>query len=330
MGPLAEPMDASTWKDSQLNCMGLFSHSDQQNAAATLKCQELGRNAKGTGGRIADALQGLGKNAESFSIAGTSTWSEGFNTLQQIIDSKAGSVRFTDPATMQPLVNTITAREHSNVYCEEFSKSLKSFVDSSETLGTKLDGVTLATSYTASSGLQKQLHQVSRLISARTARGAERDMFFVSIGGFDAHSNAAESLELKFTEINDAIQGFVAEMRDQNMWDSVVFVSHSEFGRSLTTNGYGTDHGWGGNYFVLGGKVIGGKILNTYPTDILEGHSMDAGRGRMIPHVPFENVMVPIAEWLGVDSSHHSTVFPNKHRFTVGTHILAENTLFNP
>merc|ERR1719401_879546 len=217
---------------------------------------------------------------------------------------------------MSPMVKSITDRQHANVYCEEYAKSLAHFVDQSEALGVILDNTNLRTSYSeGSNSLSKQLKQVSRLIAARTERKAERDFFYVSLGGFDFHSNAAEGLEYKFMDINSALESFVAEMKAQGIFDDVVLASESEFGRSLTTNGAGTDHAWAGNHFILGGKVNGGKIYNNYPASLAAGNSQDAGRGRLIPEYPWENMMVPIAEWMGVKPNQYPAVFPNLHNF---------------
>merc|ERR1711904_612434 len=202
-----------------------------------------------------------------------------------------------------------------NVYAEEYAKQLKEAMHSSEDLGSYLDQVTLATNYKAETKLETQFHQVARLIKARDLRKAERDLFVVRIGGFDAHSNAAEALQEKFTEINSALEGFVAELEAQNVFQDTVVFTESDFGRSLTSNGAGTDHGWAGNHFIIGGSIQGKKVFNDFPDSLLAGNEFDAGRGRMIPKYPWESMMVPIAEWMGVDASHKKNVFPNLANF---------------
>merc|ERR1712110_1248715 len=162
----------------------------------------------------------------------------------------------------------------------------------------------------------------------RENRTAERDFFFVSFGGFDAHGEVLNSLEDRFEEMNNALKDFVAELEAQSVFESTVLVTSSDFGRSLTSNGAGTDHGWAGNHFVIGGGIQGGKIYNDFPSSLAEGNGQDAGRGRQIPQYPWENVMVPIAEWLGVDSAHYSTVFPNLGNFDMSTHIIPRAELF--
>merc|ERR1712232_301513 len=230
----------------------------------------------------------------------------GFETHQEIIHHSEGAVRLAS-----------------------YAKSIRNFVQSSEELGNTLDAVNLETDYTASAGwLSKQLRQVARLISARNAREVERDMFYVTLGGFDAHSNSGEVLDDKFQQINDALEEFVGELREQNIFDSVVIASESDFARTLSTNGAGTDHAWAGNHFVVGGGINGGRVYNDFPSSLLIDSEQDLGRGRLIPKYPWENMMVPIAEWMGVTEEQHASVFPNLANFDRAQEILAKDTLF--
>merc|ERR1719387_138330 len=328
IGALVEPVTKEQFKRGGADqCVGLFSHSDQTSAAHTLKCQTPGASPKGAGGRIADALSSKQRRTMSFSVAGTATWSQGFDTSVEIIDQKQGAVRFKHFDKLQTVIGNVTNREHSNVFCEEYAQQFAKAIESSESLGGYLDNVKLQTDYNPSWRLGMQLQQVARLIATREQRKVERDFFFVQIGGFDAHSNAAEVLELKFQEIDESLKEFVTELEAQNVFDKTVLATESDFGRSLTSNGAGTDHGWAGNHFVLGGDVDGGRVLNDFPSSLLKDNEQDAGRARLIPKYPWESMMVPIAEWMGVDASQHPTVFPNLHRFGA-SHIIGRSNLF--
>jgi uncharacterized protein (DUF1501 family) len=223
----------------------------------------------------------------------------------------------------------MTAKKHHNVYCEEYAQSIRNFVEASQQLGDTLDATVLETSYDANAGwLAKQLRQVARLIKAREARNVERDLFYVTLGGFDTHSLSGEVLDLNFEAINGALQEFVGELEEQGIFDSVVVASESDFGRTLSTNGAGTDHAWAGNHFILGGKVNGGRVYNDFPSSLLLDSEQDLGRGRLVPKFPWENMMVPIAEWMGVQEQQHTSVFPNLANFDRSEHILAKDTLF--
>jgi cullin-associated NEDD8-dissociated protein 1 len=328
IGALVEPTTRTTFQSgSARTCVGLFSHSDQVQAAQTLKCQIAGAAPRGVGGRMADVLAS-DFTTTSFSVSGTTTWSQGFDTNIEIVNKNQGAVRLTQYEELKYVIGNITSQKHGNAYCEEYARQLGEAVESSETLGALLDGAALATNYPVKdTSISKQLHQVARIIATREDRMAERDLFYVSLGGFDSHSDVIEILEELFKEIDDALRDFVAELEGQGVFDNVVVVTSSDFGRSLTSNGKGTDHAWAGQHFVLGGKVNGGRIYNDYPASLMEGNPYDAGRGRLIPKYPWESLMVPIAEWLGVRSAAHGAVFPNLENFNT-SYILSESTLF--
>jgi len=192
-----------------------------------------------------------------------------------------------------------------------------------------LDNATLVTTYPIQrSSIGQQLQQVARLMATRKERRAERDIFFVQTRGWDMHNEAVNELREKFQELNGALQDFVAEVKAQGLWDSTVMSTHSDFGRTLTSNGQGTDHAWAGNHVVLGGKVQGNKIFNEFPSSLLEGGDQDIGRGRLVPKYPWESVMVPIAEWLGIQETEMAGIFPNLDKFDRTSHIISQSALF--
>merc|ERR1712151_1255751 len=191
-----------------------------------------------------------------------------------------------------------------------------------------IDSASLKTAYPAETKLGRQLRQVAKLIQTHEGRKSERDVFFVSVGGWDMHSNMRESLATKFQEVDDALRIFVAELKAQANWQKVVLFSSSEFGRTLDSNGGGSDHGWAGNHFVIGGGLREGRVFNQYPSSVAAGNSRDLGRGRLIPEYPWESMLVPIAKWMGVEEDSMSDVFPNLGNFN-GSHIIPMNELFS-
>eukprot|EP00931_Biecheleriopsis_adriatica_P030525 TRINITY_DN1799_c0_g1_i2.p1 TRINITY_DN1799_c0_g1~~TRINITY_DN1799_c0_g1_i2.p1 ORF type:complete len:1902 (+),score=314.24 TRINITY_DN1799_c0_g1_i2:62-5767(+) len=332
VGALSEPITDIQFKEgSKATCLGLFSHSHQQNAAQTLKCQTHGASPRGAGGRLADMLAAGTQQfrTASFSLAGTSIWSQGNQTHVEIIDRDRGAVRFGSYERWRKVISNITSQQYGSLYSQEYTRAFFDAIESSESIGAALDGVELSTAYQTGSRLEKQLYQVARLIKARDLRRAERDFFFVELGGWDTHSSVKATLQDKFTEVDRAIHGFVTELKAQEIFDSVVLVTESDFGRTLTSNGGGTDHGWAGNHLVVGGSIQGRKIFNEYPKSLLEGNGQDAGRGRLIPKYPWESMMVPIAEWMGLEPGQRHDVFPNLVNFN-DTYIIQQASLFKP
>merc|ERR1712060_53274 len=222
----------------------------------------------------------------------------------------------------------ITQQRHNNPYSDVFTQAFLDSIVTTENLGRVLLGAGLITDYARHGGLQRSLYQVAKLIAARDARAAERDFFFVQTGGWDMHSNMKASLANRFRDIDDALRGFVAEMEVQEIWDNVVFITSSEFARTLDSNGGGSDHAWAGNHIIAGGGVKGKRIFNKFPESLAIGNGADLGRGRMVPGYPWESMMVPIAEWMGMRPDQAPTVFHNLHSFNASEHIIPMTDLF--
>jgi len=329
IGSLVEPLTKDQVKStSGRKCQGLFSHSDQVMSHHTLKCQVPGSSPRGAGGRLADSLaRGLQQyRTMSFSVAGQATWSHGFQTHIEIIDQNDGARKFDGYQEFKMVFDDITSVQYRNTLSEEYVRKLGEAIVSSEKLAGFLQNVTLNTVFPQTT-LGKQLYQVARLIATQADRKSERDFFFVQLGGFDTHGNQEQRLREKFVEVNDALESFVTELEQQGVFNSVALVTGSDFGRTLSTNGAGTDHAWAGNHFVVGGDIEGGRVFNTFPTSLLPDNEQDAGRGRMIPSYPWESVEVPVAEWMGMEQSQRSTVFPNVENFDQA-HIIQHNALF--
>jgi uncharacterized protein (DUF1501 family) len=137
---------------------------------------------------------------------------------------------------------------------------------------------------------------VARLIAARADGDInhDRDAFYVRYSNYDSHSG--DFLGTRLADVDAALASFAAEMKAQALWSNVTVVQVSDFGRSLSSNGDGTDHGWGGNYFVAGGAVRGGQVLGEYPRDLSLGGGLDIGRGRMIPTTSWEHTWNGVAQ----------------------------------
>jgi len=225
-------------------------------------------------------------------------------------------------------LRNMTKQRFGNHFVEEYARAFEEATSSSKAMAELLDGLQLKTKYLAKTPLEKQLRQVALLIAGRHARKAERDFFFVQLPGFDTH----QALELRFgnlmAQLDAALSGFVAELKAQNIFESTVLATASDFGRTLTVNsGKGSDHGWGGNHIVIGGDIRGGQVFNDFPDTFAPGNAYDAGRGRVIPKYPWESFMVPIAEWLELKKP--EDVFPNLGRFNRSTHIISRAQLFS-
>jgi uncharacterized protein (DUF1501 family) len=164
-------------------------------------------------------------------------------------------------------------------------------------------------------------------MKSRNGLEAKRDVFYTQHGGYDTHSDNGPTLTALLKEVDDAIGCFAVEMKSQGIWNNVTIASASEFGRTLTSNGLGTDHAWGANHFIAGGSVKGGRIHGQYPNDLTEAGILNVGRGRLIPTTPWEGMWAGLAQWFGVTSQKiASSVLPNIGNFQ--TNIFGAADLF--
>lgn len=174
----------------------------------------------------------------------------------------------------------------------------------------------------ASTGLGSQLATVARLIKNREALGMERQIFFVQMGGWDTHRIQQQLFPRLLRELDDALASFSTALDDLDVADSVTTFTASDFGRTLTANGDGTDHGWGGNAFVLGGAVAAGNYgtvpnysTRNNPDDVSD--SDDDFAGRLIPTTSVSQYGATLARWMGLDGTELDTAFPDLTNFAV-------------
>jgi len=278
--------------------------------------------ADGVLGRIMENLDTKGYSSKSYSVAGRGVTllntkggqprlnyaSIGSNGVSQVSGNFRNSIlkhvqNLTGMVSESPIAETWSARFAETI---EETKAVTDLFTKSK----------LKLPWTAPRNkVTNQFATVARLIAAHQAGAAtsERNAFYIDSGRiYDGHSGDALD---NFKHVDAGLKSFELEMKKQGMWDKVTVVQTSEFGRSLSSNGGGTDHGWGGNYFVAGGAVLGGQILGQYPKDLSRGNPLDHGRGRMIPTTAWDQVWPGIAEWFGVDKADMDKIVPNKSNF---------------
>jgi uncharacterized protein (DUF1501 family) len=155
---------------------------------------------------------------------------------------------------------------------------------------------------------------VARTISARTALGMKRQIFFVNFGGWDHHDELINNQFGMLNVLSTALKEFADALNALQVSDCVTTFSISEFGRTLTSNGNGTDHAWGGNVMAMGGPVNGGQIFGTYPSLVLDNPD-EIGDGVLIPTTSTDAYFAELALWFGISPSDLTTIFPNLTQF---------------
>lgn len=170
--------------------------------------------------------------------------------------------------------------------------------------------------------LAEQLAMVARLINMRSQLGQSRNIFFVSLGGFDTHATQMpdNGQPRLLRRISRALGSFYQALAEMGVENSVTTFTMSEFSRTLNSNGDGSDHAWGGTQLVMGGAVNGGnaasgRLYGTFPDLTLNGPD-SFSRGQMIPTTAMDQMGATLASWMGLSPTQVNTVFPNLSNFS--------------
>lgn len=299
----------------------LFSHSDQQ---SEWQSTSLGRASAGWGGRIGDLF--LSSNSKSaltcISVTGNAIYLAGQQAVQyQIGTSGAVGIRgvkgaLYGSAACQAQLNSLIRRTGSQLLENEHVAVTARSIDTEVAVTSALSGVpAFTTSFNSGNSLAMQLQAVAKMIAARGTLGVTRQVFLVSMSGFDLHNNLVAQHPTLLASLNEALNSFYQVTVELGVANQVTAFTASDFGRTLTTNGSGSDHGWGGHHFVVGGAVQGGKFYGTAPAVSVNGPD-DVGQGRLLPTTSADQFAATLANWFGVGASDLATVVPNIGNFT--------------
>ena len=334
-GVINAPSSSSNY--SMVTDTRLFAHDTMQEEAKRLDPMDVG---VGTGvlGRLSDALAKRGYQPSSISIDESSIAVTGTTgtALSPTIVGRDGVAEFNkrpsgeaDIRTEAEKLNRGHVMSSSNVFGELWSARLSRALWESDTLKAQMDAIT-DLSETPDENLAEKFETTLKLMMTRDERGADRDVFYVSIGGFDTHNDMEDRLNDRFAELDLSLEYFKDNLQTKGLWENVTIVTISDFGRTLSpNNGEGSDHGWGGNYFVAGGSVVGGQALCEYPSDLKPGGGWNVGRGRIMPGCAWESMWSPIVEWMmdgNMTATERSDILPNAEN--TGTKLYEMSDLF--
>jgi len=305
----------------------LMSHNDQQ---SVWQAQGAEGSTVGWGGNLGDLALSNNTNTlfTCISATGNAVFLSG-DTAQQYQVSAAGAVPVRavregvwglfSPNSARVLNELITeARPH--VLENEYNRVTKRSIDAEAQITSALAGVNLATAFPSGNSLADQMKVVGRLIGARNALGNRRQVFIVSLGGFDLHDNLVSNQPVLMKKVSEAVTAFYAATVELGVADKVTTFTASDFGRTLTSNGDGTDHGWGGHHFVVGGAVRGQAFYGTPPpTTVGNTAAPDdqwhVGQGRLIPSTSVDQYAATLARWFGVSDTELGGILPNLRNF---------------
>jgi uncharacterized protein (DUF1501 family) len=306
----------------------LFSHNDQQNFVQSLQSSST-RN--GWAGRAADILADLNVNdrlSMNISMSGSNLWQSGATVFPYSVDP--GGVRTfeytdrlsTDPRDMQRVqaFENLLALPQDHLFARVYAGAQTATWALAEEVGGALAGVPALDTVFPASNLGRSLQMTAKMIAARGSLSVSRQMFFIGMGGFDTHDTQLTTQSGLLGVLDAALKSFYDATVELGIADKVTTFTASDFGRTLTSNGDGTDHAWGSHQLVLGGAVQGGNIYGTMPSFAMDSDD-DIGEGRIIPTLSVDQYGATLAKWYGLQTSDFANVFPNLANFGSATDL---------
>jgi len=321
IGPLVQPTSRSQYDAGTVSLpLGLFSHSDQiavwQTAAAGSRINT------GFGGRLADLVGSqvpAGPVSMNISVSGTNLFQTGDQVASYTIDVNDGVRTLAgydepDNEVFSRAVDALVAADYPDPFRRTYADQLRRAISTSANLESILSTAPASTVDFSAGELSRALQQVAQLISVREQLGVTRQTFFITIGGWDHHDEVINNQARMLPDISRGLGEFYAATDELGLAENIVTFTISDFGRTLTSNGRGSDHGWGGHNLVMGAGVAGGTVFGQYP-DLRLGSELDLGRGRFLPTTSVDEFYAELALWFGVSPDQLSRILPNIESF---------------
>ena len=333
VGPLVAPTTRAGYNsaDRRSNPLppNLFSHNDQQSVWQSSSPEG---STVGWGGNLGDLA--LSSNSNSLftciNVSGNAVFMSGDSALQYQIGSNS-AVKINSVSNgvygsnaVRDAMQQITRAGSGQVLENEYNKVTRRSIDSELQMTAALNANPASNApfntFSASNSLASQLRMVARIIASRSSLGNKRQVFFVSMGGFDLHDNLLGNHATNMQRVSDAMTAFHKTTVNLGIDQSVTAFTASDFGRTLSSNGDGSDHGWGNHHFIVGGAVKGKAFYGKAPGMGVGNTGGPAdqdhvGQGRLLPTASVDQYAATLARWFGVADSEMSGVLPNLGSF---------------
>lgn len=332
-GTMVEPIANFTEyrSSSTRKPLGLFSHADQIEQWQT-SLPDV-RNAIGWGGRMADLLNETNSSngiSMNLSLSGRNVFQSGRNVLEYSISNRGNGasgieqIGTSDAGLLNRIrnstVDSLMADIYGNVFKETFANLTSGTIASQKIFEAAMEQTgTFPTIFMDDDPrLSLDLRMMARVISAAQSLDQKRQIFFTTFGGWDHHDEVLNNQVFMLGVVSRAIDQFYRALdeADPDLRNKVTLFTISDFARTLTTNGNGSDHAWGGNMIVAGGAVSGRSVYGTYPALNLGSELMVSQRGNLLPTTAADQVFAELARWFGVSETDlNDYVLPNFKRF---------------
>lgn len=323
VGPLIVPLTRQQYESGDESRFPrpakLFSHNDQQ---STWQSGSPEGSVSGWGGRIADLAMNSNTNSmfTGINATGNAVFLSG-ETAQPYSIGTRGAIeiraiqrRLYGSSEASQALNDLLVNGTGHVLENDYAMANARSIQFSGFVSDALANSQLSTDFGDGNRLADQLSIVARLIAARNQLGVTRQVFLVATGGFDNHDGLIGTHEGLLSGLDFALDAFYRAMEEAGVADRVTTFTASDFGRTLASNGDGSDHGWGGHHFILGGGVDGGRFYGTAPQISVDADDQ-VGRGRLLPSTSVDQYSATLASWLGVSPGEVPIVSPNIGNF---------------
>lgn len=343
VGPLVRPTNKTLYSAGSVPLPAqLFSHSDQTVLWQTPRADST--NRLGWGGQLADIFHASNSNqvlSMNVSMFGENVFQAG-NLISPYFMSPFGveeidsiSSQHTWNAQRRATFEAIQALQQNHVFERAYTDKVRRM---RQTTAQVKDALTLipdthplfhpfwtefglnplADPRPALPLLARQLLMTARMIWLRNTLGMSRQLFFAGIGGFDTHDTQLEDQPALLRNLSQSLKAFYDVLANPSMGvaNRVTAFTASDFGRTLSNNGDGTDHGWGGHHLVVGGSVRGQRLYGRMPSLSPSAQNPDdAGWGQVIPTLAADQYAATLASWFGLSSGDREILFPNLQHY---------------
>jgi uncharacterized protein (DUF1501 family) len=331
VGTLVQPLTKAQYlSTATAKPESLFSHIDQQHQWQASISNTSSANS-GWGGRLSDQLASLNVNSSvppMISTGGNNLFVTGAASQALVIPTSGSfglggfSTSSADAARRSALEQLLNVDQTINL-TQAAQAVMSGALTSSAVLNpilTSTDATLQARFGSLTSNFSRQLLAIAKVIEARGALGASRQVFLATLGSFDTHTDQLNTQQTLLSELDAGLTAFHGAMADIGAGSSVTSFTLSDFSRNFLPNtGGGTDHAWGSHPLVIGDAVKGGSIYGTMPTLQLSGPDDASNLGRWIPTVAVDQFAATLATWFGADATALAAVLPNLSAFPPGT-----------
>ena len=329
VGPLVVPLTRAQYNSANRTLYPLppqlFSHNDQQSVWQSSSAEG---SKIGWGGHIGDLA--LGGNSKSvftcMSVAGNAVFLSGDTALQYQVSTE-GAIKIHpavdsnvyDSVAVRNAINFLIQQPRGHLLENEYTRVTQCAIEAEEYVTRALAGDAPATEF-PTDPLSQQLKMVARLIKGRSTLGAARQVFFVSLGGFDLHDSLNAQQPALMDRVSAAMTAFYKATVEMGVQNHVTAFTASEFGRALASNGDGSDHGWGSHHWVVGGAVKGRAFYGTAPPVSVTNTAAPqdqwhVGQGALLPSTSVDQYAATLAKWFGVADAELADILPNLSHF---------------